>query len=299
MEKNGERWVNYAVNITSACASARLVTWLIDCSATVAMVVAGMWWLGGTTEVKAFILQTNYGQLALILGVPVVVHTLVMGLSDRTIGMWATDLQLLQAEGDPVDWGNVARRPLGVLLLPLTFALLGVVPLLNEHRRTITDFISGTRVVDTVRPGQQISFDTWRIFKGLLRLLAPVSVALAIGALVLMQPSGLPVKVLLLDAVVVALTGTLLVVTLVSAGKVKLSRVRVDARGILRSGLLGWANKPVGWKEIDHARILHGPLFSYFEVYRKSRRKFRVPLERHVAQLMANEFARHGVRIEP
>lgn len=291
--------MSYEVSIVPGCTSARLTAWLIDCCATYMLVVGGMMWLGGTVDIREFIAQTTYVQLGILLTLTLGVHLVVMGISGRTIGMWPTELQFIQAEGDPVEWGNILRRPLGVLLLPLSVALLGLVPLLNEHRRTLGDYVSGTRVVESITPGSKIGFDTWRVFKGLLRPLAPVTLALTIGALLLTKSRDLPNKVIFLDAVTVALIGTLLIATVITAVKVKLTRVRVEKRGIFRSGLLGWSKRPIEWQEIDHARVIPGRMFSYFEVQKKNRRKFRVPLELHVAQLMANEFARHHIRLEP
>lgn len=291
--------MKYQITIIPACISTRLTAWLLDCCATGVLVAGGMLWLAGTTDIREFIAQTTYAQLGILLGLTLGAHLLVMGTTGRTIGMWPTELQFIQAEGDPVEWGNILRRPLGVVLLPLSLALLGIVPLLNEHRRTLGDYVSGTRVIESIASGSKISFDTWRVFKGLLRPLAPITLALAIAALLLTKGRDLPNKVIFLDAVTVALIGTLVIATVITALKVKLSRVRVDKRGIFRSGVLGWKRRPIEWGEIDHARVLPGRLFSYFEVYKTNRRKFRVPLELNVAQLMANEFVRNGVRLEP
>ena len=289
----------YTERLIPASASARLAAFLIDLIATGVMVMVAMGWSSGTTDLAAFIAQTHYGELGIVLGTPLIIQLVAVGLTDGTIGMWLTELRIIQAAGEPLEWGNIIRRPFGLLLLPLSVACLGLIPLLSEHRRTLGDYVSGSRVVEKPVRGEKISYDPWRVFKGLLRPLAPVSLAVALAALLLNKSAGQPNHLVLMDAVVIAATWTLIIVTLATVLIVKTSRVRIDATGVYRGSLFGWSRKGVRWQEIDHARIIPRRLLNHFEVHKTNRRRFKIPLEYNLGRLMAEEFGRHGIRIEP
>jgi uncharacterized RDD family membrane protein YckC len=271
---------------------------LLDAAITVGVVVFLMRRYAATIDPTAFILQTNYSQLGVLVCVPVIVHAIAASMLNATPGMYLMDVQLIQDNGENIEFSNVLRRPLGALVMLLTLGLAAFVPFLNDRRRTVGDWLSGTRVIEEVAPGRRISFSAWRIFRSTLRYLGPISAAGAIALLLASKSEG-PNKAILLDAVLIAATVTLLAATLIAAVKVRLSRVRLSPRGIQRSGWLGWKRKLVAWADLDYARIRPGRLFSYFEVHRHDRRHFRIPVEHDTAQLTASTLVTNGVRIEP
>ncbi|TVS18453.1 MAG: RDD family protein [Gammaproteobacteria bacterium] len=291
--------MGFEQRLVPACISARLAAFLLDTAIVIVIIVGTMAWSAGTTDLAEFLSQTTYGELATVLGVPLAVQLTAIGLRNNTIGMWLAELKIVQAEGDPIEWGHVIRRPLGILTMPLSILLMGLVPALNEHRRTIGDFLSGTRVVEKPARGEKVAYDAWRVFVGVIRPMAPVSLAVALGVLLLNKSGDYANRVVLLDAAVIAATWTLTIATMTTVLLIKASRVRIDHTGIYRGSLTGWQKKAIPWEEMDHARVIPKRMLPYFEVTKKNRRRFKVPLECHVGGLMAQEFARRGIRIEP
>lgn len=289
--------MSYQPLLIPACMSARLTAWLIDLAVTIGLMAAVMIGFTGTADVRTVLLTVSYPQLAAVLAVPVIFHTLLIGATSRTVGLALADLQFIQGEGDGIEWSNAIRRPLAVLTLPVSIALLCVVPLLGEHRRTIGDFISGTRVIESPVPGVKVSYDAWRVFKGLLKPTAPFAFATALVGFLVLKDGGAN-KDVFLDALVVALIFTLLTTTVIAAVKVRSTRVRLTPTGIMRSGLLVWSNETVRWTDIDFARFRPRRLFHYFELHRKNRQRFKVPLENNAARLMADALTANGIRIE-
>lgn len=285
--------------LVPASLSARLAAFLIDTVIVLAAIVMAMAWSAGTTDLAQFLAQTTYGELAIVLGAPLAVQLSAMGLAGCTPGMWLAELKIVQAEGDPLEWGNIIRRPLGVLTMPLSIALLGLVPVMNEHRRTIGDFMSGTRIVEKTVRGEKVAYDAWRVFNGVFKPMAPASLAIAIAVLLINKSGDYANRAVLLDAAVIAATWTMLIATMTTVLLIKASRVRIDSAGIYRGTLLGWKKKAIPWGEIDHARVVPKRMLSYFEVTKKNKRRFKIPLECHVGGLTAQEFARRGIRIEP
>lgn len=287
----------YEINITPACISARLTAWLIDTAISIGMIAGSIYWATGTMDLEAFILQSTYLQLSAVLLLPLGAQIAFMGLFQRTFGMYAVDIQLLQADGEMPSWSNVIRRPIGVVTMVGSAFLAAFVPLLNDQRRTVGDYISGSRVVESLALGRRVAYDPWRIFKSIIRPLGPIGFAVTLGLLLLSKSEGAN-KDVFLDAVVIAALGTLLIATLIAAVKVKVSRVRITPKGIQRSGWLGWSRNLVEWGDIDHSRIHLKRLFPYFEVHRNNKRRFKVPLEHSLAQYTAEAMMRNGVRIE-
>jgi hypothetical protein len=175
--------------------------------------------------------------------------------------------------------------------------MAGLIPFMNEHRRTVGDYISGTRVVESMALGRRVSYDAWRIFKTILRPVAPISLAIAI-AFLLLKKGGESNKTVLLDAVVIAATGTVLLATAIAAIKVKISRVRVSPKGVQRSGWLGWSSRLVEWDDMDYAQIRPRKLFPCFEIHKNNHGTFSIPLEHNSAQYTAGALLTNGVRIE-
>jgi len=259
--------------------------------------MGAMYYLGGSIDLESFMLQTDYGQLAVLLLLPLGIHVLFMAMNDATLGMYALDLQILQDDASIPQLSNLVRRPIGLLALPASGMLSLLVPLLNDHRRSVGDYFSGTRVVESLALGQRISYDPWRIFKSVLRPAAPICFALAIG-LMLVNEKGGRNKDIVLDALVVAGTATMVITMLFATIKVKISKVRFAPRGIQRSGWFGWSHHLVKWEDIEYTRVRPQRLFSYFEVNKVDRRRFNVPLEKNSAQFTAQAFLSNGVRIE-
>lgn len=287
----------YRVRITSACPSARLAAWLIDAGITVVLLAVTAVQLSGTWTIEAFFLQTNYQQLGLVVGAPFLFHLLFLGLSGRTPGMIALELQILADDGDIPTLSNLMRRPLGLPFIVASGGLVAILPWLNEQRRTIGDFLSGSRVVESLALGERISYNAWRIFKRVAKPMAPVSLALCLVLFLLSGRSGSN-KDALLDAVTGAATITLLFATLIAAIKVKVTRVRLSPKGIQRAGWLGWSNKLIAWSDISYARPVITQWFPYFEVHRRNHRQFRVPMEMDSANLTARTLVANGVRFE-
>lgn len=271
--------------------------WLIDAVITIGLIATAMQRLAGTVDVEAFLLQTTYLQLGLVALLPYAAHVIFAGIKQCTPGMYVMDLQLLTADGEFSEWSNALRRPLGLPFLIGSGFLTALIPAMNDQRRSLADYMSGTRVVESLALGTRISYDAWRVFRNILKPLAPVSLALAI-AILLFNKQGGANKAVLLDAVVLAATGTILLATLIAGIKVKVSRVRLSPKGIQRSGWLGWSDKIIPWKDIDLARVCPKRLLPYFELRRLNRRRFRVPLEGDSAQYTANALASNGVRLE-
>jgi uncharacterized RDD family membrane protein YckC len=274
-----------------------LGAWLIDASLTASLMLFVMYRYSGSIDVFEFVLQTNYTQLAVLVGVPLLVHVVAMSSLQASVGMYVMDLMLLQDDGDSVSLSHAVRRPLGIIGFFACCGITAALPYMNDRRRTLGDMLSGTRVVETPAAGRRIAYDTWRLFKSSSRGLAPVAVAGAIALLLLSKHEG-PNKTVVLDALLLAGTATLLFATLAAVLRTKLTRVRLTERGIQRSGWLGWKKGVVGWGEIDFARYRPARLCPYFEVHRHDRRRFRVPIEHDTAQLTAGAFAAFGVRIE-
>jgi len=287
----------YRVRITSACPKARLAAWLIDAGISVALLTVTAVQLSGTWTIEAFFLQTNYQQLGLIVGAPLLFHLLFLGLCERTPGMIALELQILQDDGEIATLSNLMRRPLGLPFILATGGLVAILPWLNEQRRTIGDYLSGSRVVESLALGDRISYDAWRIFKRVAKPMAPVSLAFCL-VLFLLHGRGGSNKDALLNAVVGAAMVTMLVATLIAAIKVKVTRVRLSPKGIQRAGWLGWSKKMIAWSEISYARPVLTQWFPYFEVHRRNHRQFRVPMEMDSANLTARTLVANGVRFE-
>ena len=285
------------IRMIPACSSSRLAAWLVDTAITVALMAGTMYYLADTTDIAEFLLQTNYTQLATVVVVPTTIHLLFMSLNCASIGMYMMDLQMVQADQSPPTASNLIRRPMSVLLL-LALAFLSVfVPFLNEQRRTVGDFVSRTRVVESLAPGHKISYDVWRIFKAALKQLGPVFLALSIAVFLLNKDAG-PNKDTFLRAVTSATTATLLVATIFAAMKVKVTRVRLSTVGIQRSGWFGWSGTPIKWGDIDYAQARVRGICPYFEIHKLNHRRFKVPIERSSAQLTALTLLNHGVRME-
>lgn len=287
----------YEIRIVPACLTTRLGAWLIDSAISIGLIAASMHKLAGTADVEAFVLQTTYLQLGLVALIPYVAHVVFAGIKQCTPGMYVMDLQLLTADGELPEWSNAMRRPLGLLFLLASGFLTALIPALNDQRRTLADYISGTRVVESLALGTRISYDAWRVFRKILKPMAPASLAVAIAILLLNKEDGAN-KAVLLNAVVIATTGTILVATLVAGIKVKISRVRLSPQGIQRSGWLGWSHTIIPWNDIDFARVRPKRLLPYFELRRLNRRRFRVPLEGDSAQYTATALQSNGVRLE-
>ena len=285
------------VRITPACHSALLVAWLIDASISCGVMAVVVFRYSGRVDAYDFILQTNYVQVLVLIGAPLIVYWLFLLTSQRSAGMYAMDLQLLQDNGENIEFSNALRRPLGLIGVFVTAGLAVLLPFMNDRRRTICDYVSGTRIVESLAPVYRVSYDAWRIFRRVLKPLAPVSVAASIG-LLLINSGGGPNKAVLLDALLIAATATLLLATLVAGIKVKISRVRLTPNGIQRSGWLGWRRNLIGWEDIDFARLRVRRVCSYFEVHRHNRGQFKVPMEHDSAQLTMNALNVNGIRIE-
>jgi len=287
----------YRVRITSACPSARLTAWLIDAGISVALLAVTAVQLAGTWTIEAFFLQTNYQQLALVVGAPLLFHLLFLGLYKRTPGMVGLELQILQDDGELATLSNLMRRPLGLPFIVASGGLVAILPWLNEQRRTVGDYLSGSRVVESLALGDRISYDAWRIFKRVARPIAPVSLALCL-VLFLLHGGEASNKDALLNAVIVATLVTMLFATFVAAIKVKVTRVRLSPKGIQRAGWLGWSSKLIAWSDISYARPVLTQWFPYFEVHRRNHRQFRVPMEMDSANLTARTLVANGVRFE-
>lgn len=252
----------------------------------------------GGFDIVEFVLQTNYTQIAVLLGFPLILQLVAMSALQGTIGMYATDLVIVQHEdGEAAGLTNMLRRPLGVLGFVGTAGFAAFLPYMNDRRRTIGDVLSGTRVIEEPAPGRRIAYDTWRLFKASMRGLMPVSVAGAIALLLLSKQDG-PNKTILLDALLLAGTATMMLASLGAALRTKLSRVRLTETGVQRSGWLGWKRRIIEWDDIDFARVQPAKLCPYFEVHRYNHRSFRIPIEHDTAQLAAIALASNGVRIE-
>lgn len=285
--------------LVPASLSTRMAAFLLDTVIVVVAIVIAMAWSAGTTDLAQFLSQATYGELTIVLGVPLALQLGVMSLTRSTPGMWLADLTIVQAEGDPLDWGNIIRRPMGLIMMPLSIALLGLVPVMNEHRRTIGDFISGTRIVEKPARGQKVAYDSWRVFTKVIKPIAPASLAIAIAVTLMRQSRPHANRELLLDAAVIAATSTMLIAVMTTALLIKASQVRIDTSGIYRSSLLGWKKKAVSWVEIEYARVVQRSVLSYFEVTKKNKSRFKIPMECRVAGLTAYEFSRRGIRIDP
>ncbi len=203
----------------------------------------------------------------------------------------------MKVSGECIEFSNSLRRPFGLIGLLATAGIAILLPFLNDRRRTIGDYLSGTRVIESCAPGQRVSYDAWRIFRRVLKPLAPVTAAVSIAMFLIYSGSG-PKKAVLLDALLIASVATLLIATMMAGIKVKVSRVRITPKGIQRSGWFGWKQKLIGWNDIDFARLRMKRVCSYFELHRRNRRQFKVPMEHDSAQLTVNALAANGIRIE-
>lgn len=287
----------YQVRIVPACPSARLAAWLIDTGITLALLVGTVYWTSHQLSIERFLLTADYRELAIVLLVPTAIQLMILSVTGKTIGMFSMDLQILQADGESATLSNMLRRPIGLIAIAVTGGIIALLPFLNEHRKTIGDLLSGTRVVESMALGTKVGYDPWRVFKGILKPLAPVSLAIALAALLINKNQG-PNKEVLLDAVVISAIGTLIFGTVIAGVKVKTSRVRLGPKGIQRSGWLGWSKKLIPWEEVEYALFRPKPLFPCFELHKTNHGKFRVPIEHNSAQLTARELVSHGVRIE-
>jgi len=283
--------------LVPACPGSRTAAWLIDASICVAVVAGTMYLTTGTTHVTAFILATNYTGLGLVVAAPALFHVLVTSSYGRSVGMMLSDLTIVSTESRPLRWTQTGRRPLGVLVMLMTCGMSLLVPLLNENRRSVADFISSSRVIERPAPGAKVSYDTWRIFKSIARPVGIVSFALAIAALLMVKKPDSN-KDVLVDSFLAASTFALLVASLIAITKAKLSRVRLRPDGIQRSGWFGWSDKTIPWTDIEYSRVRPARLFPSFEIHKKNRRRFRVPMERDHIQFTAQVLVDHGVRIE-
>jgi len=275
----------------------RLGAWLIDVSLTIAVMLLVMYRYSGGIDAREFVLQTNYTQLVVLLGVPFIAHIVFMSSLGASVGMCAMDLMLVKDNSEPVAFSNLLRRPLGILGLFATAGLAAALPFLNDGRRSLGDVMSGTRVIESPAPGRRIAYDTWRLFKSSLRALAPVTVAAAIALLLLNKSAG-PNKTIFLDALLLAGITTLLLASLSSVLRSKLTRVRLTPSGIQRSGLFGWRKGVIAWSDIDFARYRHARVCPYLELHRHNYKRFRVPIEHDTAQLTVHALTTYGVRIE-
>lgn len=271
---------------------------MIDSAVTVATIAGLIHYLSGSTDLESFLLQANYADLLVVLGIPLGLHVVFATYSQKTFGMFALDLQIISDDAEPASWGHTIRRPLGLLVAVATVGLSALLPFLNDRSRTVGDLLSGTRVVESLAIGERISYNAWRVFKSIWKPMAPATLAVAIGVLLWNKQEG-PNSEVLLDAAVLSVLVTLVVGISVSALKIKTSRVRIGPNGVVRSGLLGWSNKIIGWDEIDFVKVRPRRVFSHFEVHKKNRRTFRIPIEDNSARLAASAIADHGIRFEP
>lgn len=285
------------IRIAAACISARLTGWLIDAAITIGIMAVAMHVLADTMDVQEFILQSTYGQLAIVLLAPYSFHVYMLGTTDRTLGMYAVDTQVLETNGELPTWNQAFRRPLGLIPLMASGGLLGLAPLLNEHRRGTGDWASGTRVVESLAMGRKVSYDTWRIFKALIKPMGPICLAICIAVLLIQNNGDVRNKDVFIDALVLASILTLAVTTLIAAIKVKTTRVRFTPFGILRSGWFGWANV-VPWDEMETFIIKNNRHYPHLIVRKSNNKAFRVPLEMHQSQFAMEQLAINGVRVE-
>ena len=140
----------YQVRIVPACPSARLAAWLIDTGITLALLVGTVYWTSHQLSIERFLLTADYRQLAIVLLVPTAIQLMILSVTGKTIGMFSMDLQILQADGESATLSNMLRRPLGLIAIAVTGGLIALLPFLNEHRKTIGDLLSGTRVVESM-----------------------------------------------------------------------------------------------------------------------------------------------------
>lgn len=285
------------IRISAACISTRLTAWLIDAAITIGTMAVTMYVLADTVNVQEFILQSTYGQLAIVVLAPYLIHVYMIGTTDQSFGMYALDTQVLGKNGDLPAWNQAFRRPLGLIPLIASGGLLGLAPLLNEHRRGVGDWASGTRVVESLAMGRKVSYDTWRIFKALIKPMGPICLALCIAGLLILNAGEVRNSEVLVDALVLASILTLAITTLIAAIKVKTTRVRITPFGILRSGWFGWANV-VPWEDMETFIIRNARHYPHLIVRKSNNKAFRVPLEQHQAQFAMDQLAINGVRIE-
>lgn len=283
--------------IIPACPSARLAAWLVDACMSFMIMLAMVYRYTGNLDVRGFVLGTSYGQLAVVLGLPLLVHVITMTSTSASVGMYTADLRLSQEDGDAATFSNVIRRPLGLIGFFMTLGFAAALPYMNDRRRTLGDILSGTRVIETPAPGRRIAYDPWRLFKICVQRIAPLTVVGSIALLLITNDSG-PNKIIVLDALLLAAGSTLMLAMLLAVLKSKVSRVRLTSRGIQRSGWFGWKKEVVKWTDIDFARYRPALWCPYFDMHKNNHRRFRVPIEHDTARLTANVLAEFGVRLE-
>ena len=85
--------------------------------------------------------------VALAVVLHVAYHTVFLGGCGQTLGRMALRIAVVRRDGHPVSYGRALARTLGGGLDVLTLGLGRLVALFNRRRRSLADFVAGTRVV--------------------------------------------------------------------------------------------------------------------------------------------------------
>lgn len=256
-----------------------------------------MFVVAGTANVDAFLLQTSYTELGWIALGATAAHVAWLSLFGSSPGMGLCELTLVRPDGRPPTLSNYVRRPLGLLLLVATCGLVILLPIVTDSRATVGDLLSGTRLIERPAPGRKVAYQAWRVFRVVLKPVGVLSFVAALATFLIFEEKQAN-KDIVLDAMLVASAFSLLVSSLVAMIKVRFSRVRLTPDGIQRAGVFGWSSKVINWQDIDHSRIVPRPYFPYFEIHKRNRRRFRVPLETDLVTLTVQTLMANGIRIE-
>lgn len=282
---------------TPACPGSRTAAWLIDAAISIGLIALSMFVGAGTWNIEEFVLQTSYAQLGVIALLVTMSQVLCMSLFACTAGMALCELVITKPDGSKPSPLNYVRRPLGLVLIIGTVGVIVVLPLFMDSRSTIGDLISGTRVIEQPAPGRKVAYQAWRVFRLILKPVGVLSFVVCLAAFLIYQEKDAN-KDIVLDAVLVASMFSLLVSSIIAVLKVRFSRVRLTQDGIQRAGIFGWSSNVINWDEIDHSRIVARRHFPYFEIHRRNRRRFRVPMETDLVTLTVQALMANGIRIE-
>lgn len=280
-----------------ACHKARLLAWLLDVSVAICGATAVAVWAAGDQITELFIANASGYQLAGILAVPAIVNGMLLATTQKSAGLAAMELMMVCNDGESLSASNIVRRLAALPVVLVTGGVLGLLPLFSNNRRTVGDFISGTRIVEQPRFGRRIAFDSWRIFQCHFRWVVPICLVVFIGAGILLDSKSTNKEAMMNGSLVALVVGSIASI-IVAVFLVRSTRVVLTETGVVRSGLFGWQRRVITWDQFHTVRINPGRVCSYLGVDLVDRRRLRIPLETATAKATVLNLQQKGVTIQ-
>ncbi len=280
-------------DLITASVTSRSFAWIFDVVVFALLLLAGASLINGGTDLEAFLLATNYFELGVLCLLATVVVLIFTIRYRRTPGMAVMDLQVVSASEDTeLSSSKIVRR---LFAFPISI-LSPISALLTHERKTVGDFISGTRVVWGVGIGKTLCYDAGGIFRVIFTRRGLIILVLSL-IYSLLTKEDVPNSELVLDAFVVALLVATAGALLISGLVTRLTRVRVSDFGVQQSGLWRWG-KVVDWEHVEFAQVIPRLFLPYVKAHRRKGRAIRIPMETGHNQYLADLLHFKNIRIE-